>query len=109
MDAHLTLKEHHNQGIIKARTAQASLRTLTEIYRIVSESVRADQVACFQAVTLYGSELVCDPKEAGKRDKLQFLFDQKARSILGGLPTTPCRALMTDSALTPSHVIVESR
>jgi len=57
MDAHLTLKEHHNRCIKKARAAEATLHTLTKTYGVVPESVRAVQVACVQAVALYGSEL----------------------------------------------------
>jgi hypothetical protein len=57
MDAHLTFKEHYNRCMKKARAAEASLLTLTKTYCVVSESVRAVQVACVQAVALYCSEL----------------------------------------------------
>ena len=75
MDAQLTLKEHHNRWMKKARAAEARLRTLTHTYGVVPESVRAVQVACVQAVALYGSELWWDPNEAGRRDDLQLLLD----------------------------------
>jgi len=57
MDPHLTLKEHQNRCMTKARAAEARLRTLTKTYGVVPESVRAVQLACIQAVALYGSEL----------------------------------------------------
>ena len=57
MDAHLTFKEHHNRFLKKARAAEARLCTLTRMHGIVPERVRAVQIACIQAVALYGSEL----------------------------------------------------
>jgi hypothetical protein len=108
MDAHLTLKEHHNRCMKKARAAEARIRTLTKMYGVLPESVRAFQVACIQAVALYESELWWDPSEAGRRDDLQLLLNRQARSILGALLTTPRGALMRDSGVTPAPVILES-
>jgi len=93
----------------KARAAEARLRTLTTTYAIVPESVRAVQVVCVSAVALYGTELWWDPKEAGRRDDLQLLLNRQARSILGALPTTPRGALMRESGLTPTPVVLDSR
>jgi len=109
MDAHLTLKEHHDRCMKKARVAEARFRTLTKTYGVVPESVRAVQVACVQAVAQDGSELWWDPKEAGRRDDLQLLLNPQARSILGTLPMTPPGALISDSGLTPRPEILESR
>ena len=108
MDAHLTFKDQHNRFMKKARAAEAGLRTLTTIYGIVPESVMAVQVACVQAVALYGSELWWDPKEAGRRDDIQLLLNRQASSILGALPTTPWGALMRESGLTPTGVVLDS-
>jgi hypothetical protein len=66
MDAHLTLNEHHNRFMKQASAAEARLRTLTKPCGVVPGSVRAVQVACVQAVALYGSELWWDPNEAGR-------------------------------------------
>jgi len=109
MDTHLTFKEHHTQCMMKARAAEARLRSLTTTYGVVSEGVRAFQVACVQVVSVYGSELWWDPNEAGRRHDFQLLLNRQARSILGALPTTPRGALMRDSGLTPAPVILESR
>jgi len=57
MDSHLTLKEHHNQYLHKARSAEAKLRTLIKKHGTVPESVRDVQIAWVQAVAPYGSEL----------------------------------------------------
>jgi hypothetical protein len=57
MDAHLTFKEHHNRCMKKARAAETRLRSLTRTYAVVPACVRAVQIACVQAVALYGSEL----------------------------------------------------
>jgi hypothetical protein len=109
MDAHLTFKEHHNRCMKKARAAEARLRTLTKTFVVVPESVRAVQIACVQAVALYGSELWWDPKEVGRRDDLQLLLNRQARSVLGALRTTSRGALMRDAGLTPTSVILDSR
>jgi len=108
MVAHLTFKEHHNRCMKKDRAAEARLRTLTKTYGVVPESVRAVQVACVQAVALYGSELWCDPKEIGRRDDLQLLLNRQARSVLGALPMPPRGALMRESGLSPAPVILDS-
>jgi hypothetical protein len=56
MNVHMTLKEHHNLYMKRARAARARLRTLTKMYRVVPESIRAVQVACVKAVALNRSE-----------------------------------------------------
>jgi len=66
MDSHLTLKEHHNRCMPKARSAEARLRSLNKKHGIVPDSIRAVQIACVQAVALYRSELWWDPSEAVK-------------------------------------------
>jgi len=109
MDAHLTFKEHHNRCMKKARPAEARLQTLTKTYSVVPESVRAVQVACVQAVTLYGSKLWWDPREVGRQEDLQLLLNRQARSILGALPTTQRGILIWGSGLTPAPIILDSR
>jgi len=109
MDAHLTVKEHHNRCMKKASAAEARLRSLTKTYGVVPESVRATQVACVQAVALYGSELWWDPRQVGRRDDLQLLLNRQARYILGVLPTTLRGALMKESRLTVAPVTLDSR
>ena len=89
MDAHLTFNEHHNRCMKKSRAAETRLRSLTKTYGIVHESLRGVQMACFQAIALYGSTLWWDPTEVGRRDDLQLLLNRHARSILGVLPPTP--------------------
>ena len=105
MDAHLTLKVHHNRCIEKARGAEARLCSLTRMQDIVPERVRAVQIAYVQAVVLYGSELWWDPREIGRREDLQLPLNQQARSTLGALLTTPMGALMRESGLTPAPVV----
>jgi len=78
-------------------------------YGIVPESVKAVQIACPQAVALYGCELWWDPKVVGRRDDLQLLLNRQARSILGALPMTPQGALMREAGLTPVPALLESR
>jgi hypothetical protein len=109
MDTHLTFKEHRYRSMKKAKTAEVRLRKLTKIYAVLPGSVRAVQIACVQAIAMYGSELWWDPKEVGRRDIIQLLLNQQARSTLGALPSTPRGALMRDSGLMPAPVVLESR
>jgi len=92
----------------KARAAEARLRTLTRTHGIVLERVRAVQIACIQAVMLYGSELWWDPREIGRREDLQLVLNLQARSNLGALPTTPLGAPMRESGLTPAAVALDA-
>jgi len=109
IEAHLTFTEHHNRCMKKARAAEARHRTLTKTNRVVPESVRAVQVACVQVVALYGSELWWDPKEVGRRDDLQLLFNRQARSIMGSLPKTARGTTMREWGLTHVLVILDRR
>jgi ribonuclease HI len=109
LDVQMTIQEHPNRCMRRARGAEARLQTLTKTDGVVPESVRGVQVAGIQAVPLYGSELWWDPSEAGMRDDLHLILNRQARSILGTLPTTPWGALMPDSELTHTPVVLESR
>jgi hypothetical protein len=71
--------------------------------------VRAVQVGCVQAVALYGSDLLCNVKEGSRRDDLQLLLNQQARSTLAALPTTLRGTLMRDATLTPGAVTLDHR
>jgi hypothetical protein len=93
----------------QARAGEARLRTLIKSYSVVSESVRAVHVVCIQAVTIYGRELWCDPREVGKQDDLQLLLNRQAISILGTLHTTPWGAVIRESGLSTARVILDSR
>jgi len=109
MDAHLTFKEHHNRCMKKARAAEARFCALMNIYGIVPERVRAVQISCVQAVALYVSKLLWDPREIGRQEDLQLLLNRQARSTLGTLPTTPMGAFMRESGLTPAPVALVAR
>jgi len=76
---------------------------------IITARVRAIQIACVQAVALYGSELRWDPREIGRREDLQLLLNRQARSTLGALPMTPMGALMRESGLTLAPVALDPR
>jgi len=109
MDVNLIFKEHHNRCMKKAMAADARVQTLAKTYDVIPESIRAVQVACIRAVALYGSEVCWDPKEIGRRDAHQMLFNRRARSVLSALSMTPSRAQIRESGLTPVPVILDSR
>jgi len=109
MDAHLTFKEHHNWCMRKARLVEARLRVLTKMHGIIPEQVRAVQIACVQAVALYGNELWWDPGEIGRQEDVQLLLNRQARSTLGAIPTTPMGAIMRESGHTPAPIALDAR
>jgi len=93
----------------KARAAEVRLRSLTKTYGVVPVRVQAVDVACVNAVALYGSELWGNPRAVVRRDDLQLLLNRQARSILGTLLTTPQGALMRESGRTPVPMTLDSR
>jgi len=109
MDAHLTFKEHRNRCMKKARLAEARLQNLTNIYGVVLKSISPVEVACVNAVALYGSKLKWDPNKVRRQDDLQPVLNRQARYILCAPPTSPRGVLMRESGLTPARVILESR
>jgi len=50
----------------RASAAEVRLRSLTETYVIVPVSLQAVQVACVNAVALYGSELRWNLRQVGR-------------------------------------------
>ena len=92
-----------------ARAAEAQLLVLTKMHAIIPERVRAVQMACIQAVTLYGSELWWDQREIGRREDLQLLLNRQARSTLGALATTPMGAHIRESGLTSAPLALDGR
>jgi len=109
MDTHLTFKEYHNRCIKKVKSADVQLQSLTGEHGILPPCMRAVQVACVQAITLYKSEVWWDPKEGSRRDDLQLLLNRKARSTLRPLLTTLTGTLMRDSRLTLAVVAIDAR
>jgi len=108
-DAYRSFKQHHNRCMKKARAAEARLRVLTRMHDIVPERAGAVQIACVQAVALYGSEVWWDPKEISRREDLELLLNRRVRSTWGALPKKPLGPLMRDSGLTPMAVTLDCR
>ena len=87
IDSSLSLKDHHQAMMKKARNAQQRMRRLTGRMGLVPENVRRTQVACVQAVAMYGSELWRKGEEEnstiGRANDLQILVNQQERDITG--------------------------
>jgi len=109
MDAHLTFNKQHYRYMKKAMAADVGLRTHTDTYGACPGGVRAVQVTCIQAVTVYGIELWRNPREVGRRDDLQLLLNWQSSLIIGVLPMTPRGALIKESGLPPAPLILDSR
>jgi hypothetical protein len=71
MDAHLMVKEHHNQCMKKVTATEAQHWSLPGMNGVVPAYARAGQIACIQNVTLYGSTLWYDPKKDSRPDDIQ--------------------------------------
>jgi hypothetical protein len=93
----------------KARAAEARLWSLIATHGVVAACVKDVQIACVQAIALYGCELWWHPQGGSRHDFLQLLLSQQARSALGALPTTPRGTLLRDSGLTPAVVALDAR
>jgi len=109
MDTNLQCQELPIRCMKKPRAAVAHLRIQTTMHGVVQVWVRAVQIVCNEAVTLYGCELWWDTRETGRREAHQLLLMQQARTTLGALPRTPLVALTRDSGLTPGPAALDSR
>jgi len=85
LDSQLTLKEHHDVRMKKARNAQNRLRRLAGQVGLSLENCRRVQSACAQAAALFGSELWWKGENAhgmvGRREDIQKLVNQEARGV----------------------------
>jgi hypothetical protein len=97
----------------KARKAQHRLRRLTGNMGLVPENVRRTQVACVQAVALYGSELWWkgegEKGTIGRASDIQSLTNQQARAITGCFKSTNAGQLVLMSGLRPAHSLLNNR
>ena len=66
-------------------------------------------MVCVKAVALYGSELWWEPREVGRRERLQLLLNRQGRSMLGVQPATLRGALTRESGVTPRPVTLDYR
>ena len=85
------------------RNAQVRLRRLAGRMGLVPDGVRRTQVACVQAVALYGSELWWKGEAVrstiGMANDLQKLVNQQARDVTGCFRSTNQGELMLESGL----------
>jgi ribonuclease HI len=110
LDSHLTLQEHHNKMMNKARRAEARVRSLGGKFGLTPENVRKIQIAAVQAVALYGSELWWGESGMTRRmDDLQKLVNRQAQSITGMLKSTPAGPLVKEAGLRPAKSLLSNR
>jgi len=110
IDSSLSLKDHHQAMMKKARNAQQRMRRLTGRMGLVPENVRRTQVACVQAVAMYGSELWWKGENEngtiGRANDLQILVNQQARDITGCFKSTNQGEPMPLSGLRPARPLL---
>jgi ribonuclease HI len=113
IDSALTFRQHQHAMLKNARNAQARLRRLAGKMGLVPDSVRRTQVACVQAVALYGSELWWRGEAVygsiGKAADLQKLVNQQARAVTGCFRSTNQGELMLESGLRCATSLLNNR
>jgi len=113
IDSALSFRQHHHAMLKSARNAQARLRRHAGKMGLVPDSVRRTQVACVQAVALYGSELWWKGEEVygsvGKAADLQKLVNQQARAATGCFRSTNQGELMLESGLRCATSLLNNR
>jgi hypothetical protein len=99
-----------DEQLIFARAAQAALRSLPVCRSkgLNPSNAHKVQVACIQAVALYGSE-VWWKGQKNRIDDLQRMVNQQARDITGCLHTTPLGPLLKEAGLRPAESLLENR
>jgi len=113
LDSQLTLKEHHEVRLKKARNAQNRLRRLAGQVGLSSENCRRVQTACVQAAALFGAELWWKGDNVhgmgGRRDAVQRLVNQEAQLTTGAFRTTNQGALSLESGIKPAATQLDNR
>ena len=108
LDSRLNFHAHFNERIKSAKAAEARIKSLCKVYGLCPALVRRIQVAAVQSVALYGSELWWKGQK-NHQQVLQKLFNRQARLITGLYQSTPIASLMSESGLTPAHILLDFR
>ena len=108
LDSQLSFAAHHNVMMRKARAAQRQLKGLSTQRGLTAGNVRKVQVACIQAIALYGSE-VWWKGQKNRLEDIQRMVNQQAREITGCLRTTPIGPMVKEAGLRPAVSLVENR
>jgi len=113
IDCTMSFRQHHEAMMKGARNAQARLRRLAGRMGLVPDGVRRTQVACVQAVALYGSELWWKGEAVrgtiGMANDLQKLVNQQARNVTGCFRSTNQGELMLESGLRCATSLLNNR
>ena len=108
LDTGLTLKDHYQTCLRKARSAEARLRTISQRHGLAPGLVRRIQIAAIQAVAFYGSELWWRGQK-NREVELQRLVNGQARAITGAFRTTPIGPLLREAGLEPAETALDNR
>ncbi len=105
-DSRLTFNSHVNEKLRKAKIAESRIQSLSKTYGLSPAIFRRIQIAAVQSVALYGSELWWKHPKT-HQNEIQKLINRQARSITGMYPSTPIDALISESGLTPAHILLD--
>ena len=106
LDSGLNFGSHFRERLRRAKTAEVQIRGLTKTYGLPPAFVRRIQIAAVQSVTLYGAELWWKNQKT-HQNKIQKLINRQARSITRIYPSTPVPALMSESGLISTHIMLD--
>jgi hypothetical protein len=109
MDAHLTLKDHHNRRMKKNRAAEAPLCALIKTHGIILDKVTATKIGYCQAVRISGCELCWDQRVIARLEDCQLLHNYQARLTCDEVTETSMDAQLRDSGLTSALVALDPR
>lgn len=107
-DSRLIFKSHVNEKLRKAKIAESRIKGLSKTYVLSPALVQRVQIAAVQSVALYGAEIWWK-NQKNHQNEIQKLINQQACLITGMYPSTPIGALISESGLTPAHVMLDFR
>ncbi len=86
--------------------AGARIKELSKVYGLFPALLRQIQVAAVQSVALYDAEIWWKNKK-NHQNEIQKLINQQTRPIAGMYPSTLISAIMGESGLFPTHVLID--
>ena len=108
LDNGLSFGAHINERLEKAKIAESRIKGSSKTYGLPPALVRRIQVAAVQSVALYGAEIWWKNQKT-HQSEVQKLINRQARTITGMYPSSPIAALMSESGLTPAHIMLDFR
>lgn len=108
LDSRLSFNFHVNEKLRQAKTAESRIKGLSRTYGLSPSLVRRIQIAAVQSIALYGAELWWK-NQKNHQNEIQKLINRQAGAVTGMYSSTPIDDLISESGLTPAHVLLGFR